>query len=331
MQRAKLLLVRMVTVLAAAALGIGILPAWTRAARGAEPELHPIWLVSTRSITSCRPGPEDAERIRYWRMAPDGALTDSDRDAFLAADDPNVPTVMYLPGNRADWCETIRDGWMLYRCLECSAGDRPFRYVIWSWPADEIRGGPRRDVQVKAARSDVESYLMAELVDRIDPEVRLALVGYSFGARIIGGAVEMLEGGEICRMRMESQAGGGPRRIRAVLVAAAIDNFSLLPGRRYGRVLPRLESVLITVNPLDTGLRYYPLMYGKHGPEALGYTGPVCTSRLGPDADKIELVPVACEVGRNHAWDRYIRAPSLRARLGWHCFLEEKPAAVAPK
>jgi hypothetical protein len=112
-----------------------------------------------------------------------------------------------------------------------------------------------------------------------------------------------------------------------VLIAAAIDNDWLLPGRRNGSALGQLEQVLVTHNPCDPVLRWYPFVYGKRGPDALGYTGPACPKGLGPSRRKIELLNVACSVGKNHAYVNYLGSAALSARFGWYSFLEESQSA----
>jgi len=281
-----------------------------------------VWLISTRNAPwSCPPAGEDVP-LDYRQLGPDCRWLPADREAFLASDDPAVPTSVFIPGNRADSRTAIQQGWQLYRELKCRAEGRPFRFVIWSWPADRIRGGNRRDVRVKACRSDVQSYYLARWLGQVGPQVPVCMVGYSYGARIITGALHILAGGQVAGRGLpeESSVDRGP--VRAVLVAAAMDSDWLLPDRRNGLALSQLDHLLVLQNCSDPVLKFYPLMYGIGGPEALGRTGPACPGRLGDELEKIELLDVSCSVGRNHDWDQYICAPGLRGRLPWYAFLE---------
>jgi hypothetical protein len=295
----------------------------------AEPATHDIWLISTRKAPWSNPvGGQD--RIRCWRLSAEKQWVPSSLDDFLAADDPAVPTCIFIHGNRADRNWAIRDGWSLDQKLKQQAPDRPLRLVIWSWPADQIRG-LRQDVQVKACRSEVQAYYLACVLARMNREVPLSLVGYSFGARTITGALELLAGGSYSgRSLPEGMAPLKRKPVRAVLVAAAIDSGDLLPGRRNGLALSLVEQVLVTRNLCDPALKWYRRMYRRRGPEAMGFTGPVGLSCLGDAREKVETLPVECSVGRNHDWSGYLRASSLRSRLAGYAFLEPPAPEAKP-
>jgi hypothetical protein len=284
-----------------------------------------IWLVSTREIPSCTP-PAEA-RPRYWRLGADQQWAASEPAAFFAAHDPAVPTIFFVHGNRSDANDAIQTGWDIYQCLREQAGGRPLRFVVWSWPADRIPGRNRPDVRIKAARSDVEAGYLAEALGAIPPRVPISLVGYSFGARTICGALALLPGGGA------SQGAGGGREgaprapIRAVLVAAAVDDSALAPCGASGGALGPVDRVLVTCNPADHALRWYRHMERRRGPGALGFRGPACVAESDPLRPKLELVNLACEVGKDHTWAGYIAAPSIRSRLAWYAFLQ--PAADA--
>ncbi len=110
------------------------------------------------------------------------------------------------------------------------------------------------------------------------------------------------------------------RAMRAVLIAAALDADWLLPGRWNGQALDQLDRVLITVNCCDPVMKWYPLMYYRGGPQALGYAGPACEEQLGQNRRKIELTRVGHQVGKTHDWDRYWTAPNLLRRLARFTF-----------
>jgi len=295
----------------------------------ADPAPHDIWLISTRKAPWSNPVGGEG-RIRYWHLGSDKQWASADLDAFLAADDPAVPTCVFIHGNRTSRTGAVRMGWSLDQLLKTYAPERPLRFVIWSWPADEI-AGTRQDVQVKARRSDVQAYYLAYCLAKMDPEVRTSLIGYSFGPRTILGALELLAGGRFRgRSLPEGVAPVKRTPVRAVLVAAAIDNYCLLPGRAAGLALSQAERVLVTRNFSDPVLSWYDRMYGPRGPQALGYTGPASPARLGQQREKIETLALERSVGGNHAWEGYLRAAPLRSRLAWYAFLEppDEPAGV---
>ena len=311
-----------------AALAVGLAIVLGAGVCAADSAPDHVWLISTRRAASSCPTGTGEDRLAYWRLETDRWLS-SDREAFLATDDPAVPTSIFIHGNRTGRQKAVRVGWSVYRHLKREAGDRAFRFVIWSWPADRIRGRKRRDSQVKASRSDVEGYYLASCLQRINPEVPVNLVGHSFGARVITGALHMLAGGRVAGRGLPDERTPAKRTLlRAVLVAAAVDNDWLLPGRRNGLALSQLDSVMITRNSCDPVLRWYPLMYCIRGPRALGHTGPACPAWLGPEGEKIELLGVECSVGRNHDWTGYLSALTRHSRLGRYAFLESaKPGS----
>ena len=299
------------------------------AAAGAAEE---VWLVSTREIPSCSP-PAEA-RPRYWRLAAQGQWAAADRGAFLASDDPAVPTVFFLHGNRSDADDAVQTGWDVYQCLVEQAGGRPLRLVVWSWPADRIPGRLRPDVRIKAARSDAESRYLAEAIDAIRPGVPVCLVGYSFGTRTICGALTLLAGGEFAGHVLERRGTTPRAAMRAVLIAAAADDTALAPCGSGAGALGQVDRVLVTRNAADHALRWYRHMERWRGPAALGFRGPACAGEPDTKPTKIELVDLGCEVGRNHTWDGYLAAPAIRSRLAWYAFLQPMsdgptPASVA--
>ena len=306
-----------------AAVAVGLTVLWGTNLLASDEPPEQVWLISTRQAPlSCTTADANTQEFGYWRLGADQQWISADCEAFVATDDPAVPTSVFIHGNRISCQAAFSTGMTTYRHIVKQAPGRPFRFVIWSWPADHIRGRNRQDVQVKACRSDVQSLYLAQCIDRMNPEVSVSMMGYSFGARVITGAMHILSGGRVAGREMAEPA--APRRapLRAILVAAALDNHWLLPGHRNGLALSQLDRVLITRNCCDPVLKWYPLMYHRGGPQALGYIGPACTAQLGDEAQKLELLGVTCSVGKDHAWLSYLRAPGLQSRLADYSFLE---------
>lgn len=308
--------------MAAAALAVAVcVSARPAPAESASAE---VWLISTRCAPRSGRVDTGLGQIEYWRLGADNRWLAADADAFRETGEPAVPTTFVIHGNRQTHAKAIRSGWGVYCRMRRDAGGRPFRLVIWSWPSERIRGTNRRDVRVKACRSDMQSCYLAECLSRLDPDLPVCLVGYSFGARIVTGALHLLAGGQVAGRALGEPSGVGRRPIRAVLVAGALDADWLLPGRRNGLALSQVERLLVTRNCRDPALRLYPLMYYLGGPQALGFAGPACCGQ----SEKIELLDVSCSVGRTHAWARYLQSPGLCGRLAWYTFLGDLQAEV---
>jgi len=180
-----------------------------------------------------------------------------------------------------------------------------------------------RDVRQKAVYADAQCYYLARVLDRIDPDVSTGLVGFSYGARVITGALHLLAGGSLKGRALAEPTSADRIPYRAALLAPALDADSLVPGRRNGLALTQVERVLITVNRCDPILKLYPLVDKCNCHEAMGYTGPAGLNRLGPARELIELVDVSCTVDGRHGWRFYFGDPSLRRRTARFPFIEQ--------
>ena len=286
------------------ALGLGFVPA-TAAENQATGSGGEVWLISTRSAPRSGNVDEGTAKIHYWLLDDNNEWVLADADSFTKTASADVPVTLFIHGNRTGRNGAIRAGWSLYRRLMRDAQGRPFRFVIWSWPSDQVGQSNRDDVRVKACRSDVQGYYLANQLQQFDGNVPVNLVGYSFGARVITGALHMLGGGRVAGRGLDNPV---PRQrpFRAVLVAAAVDSDWLLPGRRNGLALLQVDRMLVTRNQADPVLRWYPLMYHIGGPRAMGYIGPsVCCG------GEVEVLDVTRAVGRNHEWACYAAVSQL--------------------
>jgi hypothetical protein len=115
---------------------------------------------------------------------------------------------------------------------------------------------------------------------------------------------------------------GPGRPIRVMMLAAAMDFDWLEPCSPEGMAPLAVERVLVTQNCTDRVLKWYSHLYGRHGPEALGYVGPA-----GSAGGKLEVINLACEVGRKHDFRLYESSAAVNRRLGWYTFLCDEPAA----
>jgi hypothetical protein len=112
-----------------------------------------------------------------------------------------------------------------------------------------------------------------------------------------------------------------------VLIAAALDDQWLLPGRNHGLALSQVEEMLLINNGCDAALKRYHLLYCRRGgPEALGYVGLVGGDLPGNDLAKIAQVDACCIIGKRHDWLRYFQSSGLVERMQSYVFF--KPQAV---
>jgi hypothetical protein len=296
---------------------------------GTEPAVpaaeRSVWCLSTRGAGPWRCG-QDVP-LECWRADECGAWQPATVEEFLAANDPAVPTSIWIHGNRVSFPESRANGWQVYRSLARRAPcELPFRFVVWSWCADQIKG-QLEDVRLKASRADAEAWPLASLVGRINPDVPVSLVGFSYGARIATGALHQLA------LRQEAQETGERVPLRAVLLAAALDSYWLFPGARHGLALSQADRMLITVNPLDRALKHYHLLYGRRdGRESLGYIGVPGLGRLGDERWKVNQLNVSRQIGKEHDWRGYLLSPLMGRYIPHLLFLDASsspPSAMA--
>jgi pimeloyl-ACP methyl ester carboxylesterase len=290
-----------------------------------------VWLVNTCSAAGC--GDLDAElsKIAYYRLDESGGCSRwqaGDAAAFQASALPGMPTVVLIHGYGTDEQWAVRHGNTIYCLLKQQACGRPFRLVVWSWPADRAGRRRRPDVQSKVCRSDAESYYMARLLSHLPQGVPLSLIGFSLGGRTATGALQLLAGGAVaCRglppADLAAWNGAGLRPMRVMMVAVAMDCNWLEPGCPHGLTPLAVQRMLVTVNGYDHVLKFYSRLYGPHGPEALGYVGSPTTA-----GGKIEAIDVSCQIGRKHEFDRYFESAAVFQRLAWYTFLCDAPTAA---
>ena len=153
-------------------------------------------MISTRGLGGCG-NVQAPPNFSVWRRSIEGAWAISSIDEFLAADDPSIPIGFAMHGNRVSSSQAIRQGMMAYRQFTARVpASQPVRFVIWSWPSDRIHG-ILRDVRAKAARSTTDGKYLAWTLHQLDPQSRVSLIGFSYGARIATGALHVVAGGSL--------------------------------------------------------------------------------------------------------------------------------------
>ncbi len=277
-----------------------------------------IYLVSTRGVgTSCNTGRLEqgliAKRITMGRV---GRATwrPTDWRALTTGGSGQRPLVVYVHGNRVGPGEDMTEGLRVYRALKRQGQPRgPIRFVIWSWPSTPIPG-LLRDFRVKAAYTQPAAWQFAWWLRQLPENTRLALVGYSYGARVVSGALHLLGGGRLHHLQLEAVP-PDHFRIRAALVAAAYDWDWLLPHGLYHRAPHRLERMVLTTNEQDPAMRYYHLGNGRLRVHALGRGGLPQPGSLGDIAKRIKHYKVSNQVGHRHALTSYLAARQPMSRL----------------
>ncbi|MBL9122745.1 MAG: hypothetical protein JNG90_03875 [Planctomycetaceae bacterium] len=274
---------------------------------------HQIWLISSRHITSCGDLNSVAEKLRYWRHQCGSGWIVASKEEFLAADDPAMPTAFYVHGHRVDPGYARTGGLDAYRAFVRNSAT-PTRFVIWSWPTTP-QGRPLEDFRIRADTSEVHSYYLAWLIDQLDPSIAVHLVGYSYGARFITGSLHYLGGGVLMGRALDERVHPSRAPLRASLLASALDNDWLIPGRRHGQALSQVDRLLITKNPLDPVLHFYPVVLRDRSAVAMGVSGFAGLSRIGAERQKVEQLNVSRSIGKHHTIDLYWQSGRVTSML----------------
>lgn len=279
-------------------------------------EQDQVWLVSTRHLGCCV---AYLPTFQVWRYVA-GVWQQSSEAEFYAQDPADLVTPIYVHGNRIDAGLASSYGLSVYFELAGKFdSEPPVRFVIWSWPADQING-PIKDVRAKASRSDYDAFFLGNFLARMQPDVRVGLIGYSFGARIASGALHVLGGGAIFGSMVPS---GERPACRIALWAAAEHNHWYQPGQFHGLAPAAADAWFITINRCDPVLARYRHIDTCGDPEAVGYAGIYGRNLLPPDVNaRIEEVNVSNIVGDEHHWRPYLYSRYIQDRTRdyalWH-------------
>lgn len=216
-----------------------------------------IWLVSTRHLgCPCWDKSSNDVDLHVEHYGGKGiGWLEASLDEYLASSDPAQPTMVYVPGNRVDWNESIERGRHVRNSVLGCSNIPPVRFVIWSWPSDQIHG-QIKDVRVKAARTNGEALYLAWFLSQCDPNTQLSILGYSFGSRVTTGALHLLGGGELAGRSLPYAE---PRRARVALLAAAVHNYWLQPGACHEYALSQMDRLLLQYNSCDPVLKRLPI------------------------------------------------------------------------
>ncbi len=296
----------------------------------ATPECKPIprqgdvvWLVSTRSVRCPSDGQPPELVVEQLR---DGHWEPSNWQ-HLRQQSQGQRWVAYLHGNRMDAFTARHRGLQLFQKLMVDAEpSAPVHYVIWSWPSSKICG-PLKDIRIKASQTDIEGYYLGWALQDLPAETEVGLIGFSFGARIITGALHLVAGGELSgRSLPEPATEAAARRPRAALLAAALDRSWIQENSVHGQAAEAAEQLLVMFNPCDRALKHYRAVEKCAQPIALGSTG---TSTRSPLLAEVLLqYNVGNAVGARHDDFGYFSSRWLRQQIR-DCVLPDAAAQIA--
>jgi hypothetical protein len=282
-------------------------------------ELDEVWMMTTRGMGCLCPSRAEQPTPRVYRRV-DNQWVASDLKEFLDSTNADKPLIFFAHGNRMSYGESKSAGMSVYRALVRPADTPPIRFVLWAWPTDPIQGY-KVDALQKGSRANSEAYYLGWVLSQVNPQQKVALLGYSFGARIAAGAMHLNGGGSVLGYSLDDEA-NKTSPMRLVLMAAAVDNTALAAGRKYGLALERADAALFLNNGCDRALKHYWRLDKCSCPQALGYTGlagPV------PAGAQLRQINVCCEIGSEHYWKNYFYTPSVARRIRDYALFDDLP------
>ncbi len=188
--------------------------------------------------------------------------------SFLEGDDSSRVTIFWAHGYQTSLQDATQDGFLLKKKLDSVRSElgiqRRYRLVVWRWNSEREYARLRVDAKEKkffARQCGVE---LGKFIGKMSPKSDVSLIGFSFGATLIGAALETLATTQnrYLGARRTLQEGESAGRVSLVLMSAACDLGAFLKGGAYsnGATLP--EKVLNMYNPSDGALHFYPFVSG---------------------------------------------------------------------
>ena len=261
-----------------------------------------LWSVSTRSITSnaCCADVEQPN-LAFYEVSPNGCLKQTDIDQYLQGLSGSPHVVVYVHGNRMSSSDAIRRGLDVYRRTRSRVSQPAIDWVIWSWPSDK-EGILVGDARRKFARLDAQGlYLSWLLRKQVQSGSDTTLIGYSFGGRVITGALHALGGGVLGGRKLPGEPTVG-FPFKCGLVAPALERYALSKRGIHAVATQNLDRMLLLYNRRDAVLKRFWLVNRVRGTMALGYSGP-SSFALRADGSELPVRSRDCSatVGLNHS------------------------------
>ncbi|MEM9585787.1 MAG: hypothetical protein AAGA03_00785 [Planctomycetota bacterium] len=261
-----------------------------------------IWLINTRGISSdvCRAN-LTSPRFTVSRLSCSGRRQPSSMTDYLASLSPDRPRMVYVHGNRMKANDLVARGLEIYRRVSSRrVHPGPVDWVFWSWPSEK-QGILVADARVKAKRADTQGLYLAWLLrSHVEYGQPTSLLGFSFGGRVISGALHALAGGRLGGRAVPGEAIQGAG-IDAGLIAPAIESHWLSSTGYHRLATKNLDRLVLLYNRRDAVLANYWRISRIRNADALGYTGP---TRFALRADGSRLPVLArdftARIGRHH-------------------------------
>ncbi|WP_146520878.1 hypothetical protein [Stieleria varia] len=186
---------------------------------------------------------------------------------------PYRPLIIYVHGNRMESEDLLSRAMSVHNSVRQFRNQQPIDWLIWSWPSEKD-GILLEDAREKAKRTDAQAlYLAWFLANQTDVGQPIGLIGYSFGCRIIGGALHALAGGNISGRTLPGEHRVG-EHFQVGFVAPAMDARAMSACGVYRNACQNINELGLMYNRRDAVLRQFWKLDRDRSTMALGYSGP---------------------------------------------------------
>jgi hypothetical protein len=271
-------------------------------ARGQPPEY---WYISTRAcpqLLGAEPGPS----LQVSRIDSQGFISRCDPGELQAAA-TGRPVIFLIHGSYYTADMAVREGPRIRNNLAAHGALAPDAMVVtFDWPSELVDPNIIRDTNDKARLAFVAGHHLARVLQGFRAGSRICLIGHSDGGLVALSALHLLAGGTLDTGKEATvlREASPSLRLRAILIAAALDRDWLDPGRRLDHALGASEGVLCLYNPLDPILVVHPFGWYSEQRRALGQSGmsDVERERLGSLAERYCQQSMALQLGPRHTF-----------------------------
>ncbi|MDR2172169.1 MAG: hypothetical protein LBP59_18645 [Planctomycetaceae bacterium] len=277
-----------------------------------KPDIQDVWMITTETASWTRATESEFGKILYWRLVRSGSRSyweRSDAAAFFVTQNPEVPVLIFSPGYTSTKSDTVEIG---LKILSLFDSGKRLRMVFWQWPAEKLGCRLLPDIRSKIPVAEANGAYMSMLLKRLKPESKVSVLGFSFGTRLLGDAVEGV--GDLKPSGM---------KINLIYGGAAADRQWLAKNNRNGNVPKIAHKILIFHNPDDFRLKFYPCLYeNENNIQSLGSNG-APMKFIDPEYHKkIEMVNLAPYIGFRHRTITLISTKQFQDRINEYFFFE---------
>jgi len=180
-------------------------------------------------------------------------------------------TIIYVHGNFMER-DNARERVRLINSYLARCSSEHYRLLMLSWPSQRDNR-IIQETRENAQCADSEAYYLASMLQIVTAtSERVSLLGFSFGARTVTGALHLVGGGTLPGMPiLPPSSDHAPYRVS--LVAPAVDRDWLQTNGRHRNAMSGVDQLVNLYNSKDPILRRFRFIDSIANPIAAGFNG----------------------------------------------------------